>query len=128
VPCRGSILVVDDDPDNREALASALEGLGCTVTTARDGQDALEHLATCPRVCAVLLDMNMPRLDGDGFARAVRADCRMCDLRIVSMSAGEDRLSVEGVRHLDKPFPVGALDSVVEDACQDREWLHGGRR
>jgi chemosensory pili system protein ChpA (sensor histidine kinase/response regulator) len=123
VPCLGTILVVDDDPDNRDALAAAFERRGCTVVTARDGVDALAKLSGQPRVCMVLLDMNMPRLDGEGFARLLRADGERCELPIVSMSAGVDRLSVPGVRqHLEKPFALGALDAVVRGVCVDPDW------
>lgn len=128
MPCRGSILVVDDDPDTRDALSSCFEELGCTVTTARDGLDALDQLSRSRPPCLVLLDVNMPRLDGTGFARAVRADPGHCHLPIISMSAGDDHLTAGHARqHLPKPFRFEALAQAIDDACQDSCWLHRER-
>jgi CheY-like chemotaxis protein len=119
---------VDDDPDNRDMLAASLEALGCTVVTARDGLDALGALARCPPPCLILLDVNMPRLDGAGFARALRADCQHCDLPIVSMSAGDDPLPIHAVlQHLAKPFRFDALGAAIEGACKDSSWLQQRR-
>jgi CheY-like chemotaxis protein len=129
VPCKGCILVVDDDPAIREALTECFEELGCSVTVAVDGRDALDALEQCPPPCFALLDLNMPRLDGEGLARIVRAsDCRHRSLPIVTMSAGRDRLSSSIVHsHVEKPFSFEALAPTIEQLCHDRDWLHGKR-
>ncbi|HET7752315.1 MAG TPA: response regulator [Anaeromyxobacteraceae bacterium] len=122
MPCDGAILVVDDDPDNREAVAASFARLGCCVATARDGVDALEQLSR-RRVCLVMLDMNMPRLDGAGFVRAVRGGVRP-DLPIVTMSAGEDCVRPEAVRqHLKKPFDPEVLAGLAAGVCDQPRWL-----
>jgi CheY-like chemotaxis protein len=129
VPCKGCILVVDDDPAIREALTECFEELGCSVTVAVDGRDALDALERCPPPCFALLDLNMPRLDGEGLARIVRADdCRHRSLPIVTMSAGRDRLSSSIVHsHVEKPFSFEALAPTIEQLCHDPDWLHGKR-
>ncbi|MDA0647246.1 response regulator, partial [Nonomuraea ferruginea] len=66
------LLVVDDEPALREALQSSLEFEGYKVTTADDGQEALDELAGSP-YDAVLLDVMMPRLDGLTACRRLRA-------------------------------------------------------
>jgi CheY-like chemotaxis protein len=126
VPWKGCILVVDDDPAIRQALTECFEELGCSVTVAVDGHDALDALEHCPPPCFVLLDLNMPRLDGEGFARLVRAsDCHRC-VPIVSMSAGRDRLSSPmNHSHVEKPFSFESLEPTIEQLCQDPDWLHG---
>jgi two-component system, chemotaxis family, chemotaxis protein CheY len=128
VPCQGCILIVDDDPGVREALACCFATLGCTAITAADGIDALEQLKSSPRPCLMLVDMNMPRLDGDGFARA---SCeRSCPhpVPIITMSAGRDRPVASMVQaHLDKPFDFEVLTPSIERFCQDPDWLHGAR-
>ena len=58
------ILVAEDDRAIRELLDIRLSLAGYRVATAKDGQEAIEHLAGHPR--ALLLDLNMPRLDGFG--------------------------------------------------------------
>lgn len=65
----GHILLVDDDPDDREFFLFALEEIGSfTVTEAKDGMEALEYLkdsAFKPDI--VFLDINMPRMNGREF-------------------------------------------------------------
>ena len=61
---RHEVLVVDDDPDIRHALRFLLEGEEYTVHEAADGQQALERLRTSPRRLVVLLDLQMPQMDG----------------------------------------------------------------
>jgi CheY-like chemotaxis protein len=117
VSCGGCILVVDDDPDIREALTDLLAELGCTAVTAVDGLDALQALERQPWPCLVLLDLNMPRMDGPTFARTVFERERA--LPIVSMSAGAGRLAPPLVReHLEKPFAAGALGPAISEHCR----------
>jgi CheY-like chemotaxis protein len=118
MPCTGCILIIDDDPDVREVLRHHIEELGCTVAVAVDGVHGLEVLERCPRPCLVLLDVNMPRMDGVGFAQAVRRDDRMSALPIVSMSAGLQCLGPPEVHcHLGKPFGLERLEPQIERFC-----------
>jgi CheY-like chemotaxis protein len=124
VPCRGCILVVDDDADIRDALTTCFEDLGCTVVAAADGQDAHERLGRCPRPCFVLLDLNMPRVDGDGFVRLLGRDERFREVPVISMSAGADRLAPgAALSHVEKPFCLAALGGSIDRLCQDPGWL-----
>ena len=69
------LMLVDDNELNREIGQALLEQYGAQVTTAFDGQDALEQFAASApgSFDAILMDMQMPRLDGCGAARAIRA-------------------------------------------------------
>ena len=70
---RGTCLVVDDSRLVRKAARRILEGLGFQVREAGDGAEALAACrAAMPR--AVLLDWNMPVMDGIAFLRAARAE------------------------------------------------------
>lgn len=66
------VLVVDDHPGHRRLAGAVFESLGCQVSMAIDGLDAIEAagLATFD---VVLMDRNMPRCDGDRAARSIRA-------------------------------------------------------
>lgn len=120
MPCIGCILVVDDDPDVREALRDHIEKLGCSVVLAVDGVDGLAVLETCPRPCLVVLDVNMPRMDGGSFARAVRRHAGFSGLPIVSMSAGMRCLGPPEVHcHLDKPFCLDRLEPEIARFCRE---------
>ncbi|MGC4789225.1 SpoIIE family protein phosphatase [Micromonospora sp. DT178] len=103
-----TVLVVDDNADLRAFLASLLAPHH-RVVVAADGREALDRIAErVPDL--VLTDVMMPRLDGFGLVRALRADRRTAGLPIIVLSAraGEEA-AVEGLRtgaddYLAKPF------------------------
>src|SRR5271165_4890669 len=68
-PPAARILIVDDDPREREYLAPIIGALGYAVETATDGADALEQLGT-QHFDAIVTDLIMPRIDGVGLLRS----------------------------------------------------------
>lgn len=72
-----SALVVDDDQDTRDILRVVLEDAGYTVAEAADGVLALNVLRASDAPLVVVLDLDMPRLDGLGVLRAVADDARL---------------------------------------------------
>ncbi|MEX8518073.1 MAG: response regulator [Leptothrix sp. (in: b-proteobacteria)] len=80
------ILLVEDHPVNREVAVELLQGVGLVVETAQDGQEAVEKIGANP-YDLVLMDMQMPRLDGLAATRAVRAQPGRADLPILAMTA-----------------------------------------
>jgi CheY-like chemotaxis protein len=66
------VLIVDDDPDIRQALAETLREDGFEVWEAEDGAVALEQLPQIPRPCLVLLDLMMPVMGGDEVLERIR--------------------------------------------------------
>jgi len=83
------VLVVEDSDVERKLLAAVLEYSGLNVSTACDGQDALDFLSMHAKPDAVLLDMLMPRCDGPAFVRLVRSDPQFADLKIFAVSGRE---------------------------------------
>ena len=79
-------LVVDDSPLVRDIVAEALRIHGLRVLVASDGAEALALLAAEPGVGLVLTDMDMPRLDGLGLVRAIRARAQGGDVPVVAIS------------------------------------------
>ncbi|CCG09263.1 ATP-binding protein [Pararhodospirillum photometricum] len=76
LPCfapEAPVLVVDDNPINREVIVCQLRALGCAAVTAVDGHDALSVLARQP-VALVITDCAMPSMDGLALARHLRAE------------------------------------------------------
>ena len=65
------VLVVDDNPSNRELVRIMLEGAGIEVTDAVDGQDGVDQ-AAADRFDIILMDMRMPRMTGDQALRVIR--------------------------------------------------------
>ena len=84
----GDVLVVDDDADVRERLRTTLERQGWSVVEARDGREALEKVMHGPPR-AVLLDLNMPVMDGFTFLHALREKPGCADLPVIVFSARE---------------------------------------
>jgi CheY-like chemotaxis protein len=112
------VLVVDDDPDVREAVRGALGGRGLAVVEAGDGREALAAAAAAPP-CLILLDMGMPVLDGWGFAAVYRAHPGR-RAPVVVMTAARDarawaaEIGADGV--LPKPFDLDALGAALAHA------------
>ena len=110
----GAILVVDDDEAILDIVSDVLRLEGYPVETALDGEAALEAVER-NRPLLVLLDMRMPRLDGWGFARALRE--RGIRLPILVMTAARDaagwadEIGAQG--YLAKPFDVAQLVEAV---------------
>lgn len=79
-------LLADDNAINREVGAAMLEGLGLQVHTARDGQEALGKVAALA-YDVVLMDMQMPLLDGLAATRAIRRLAHGGRLPVIAMTA-----------------------------------------
>jgi class 3 adenylate cyclase len=99
----GELLVVDDNRVNRLLLGRALEQLGHTVTFAENGRQALEALRK-RRVDLILLDIEMPEMDGYQVLEALAADAQLRELPVVMMS------SVEEVDSVARCIEMGAED------------------
>ena len=63
------VLLVDDDAEGRDAIAHFLELQGAAVAVAGDGEEALNALQADPLRCLILLDLNMPGMNGWEFRR-----------------------------------------------------------
>lgn len=87
LPYALSVLVVDDERDIRDLVTFALERAGCCVMTANDGVDALEKLAEGFVPAVIVLDLEMPRLDGEGFLRALRELPESTQPRVIVFTA-----------------------------------------
>jgi phosphoserine phosphatase RsbU/P len=127
----GRILVVDDHELNRSMLARRLRRLGHEVDEAGDGHEALAALRDGDgdgHHDVLLLDINMPRMDGYEVLGHLKADPELRDLPVIMISALEDIDSV--VRcielgaddHLPKPFNAVILQARIS-ACLEKKRL-----
>lgn len=80
-------MVVDDDFDVRAGVAEVLQDEGYTALVAADGAEALEQLHAGARPSLILLDLMMPRMDGEAFCRRWRADPALSDIPVFVLSA-----------------------------------------
>jgi two-component system CheB/CheR fusion protein len=117
---RPLVLVVDDDDDMREGTAALLEQNGYTVAQARHGADALHVLRAGLRPGLMLVDLNMPVMDGPTFCDACRADPALADIPVVIISGDADAIAkatrAGAVSVLAKPVPGAALAATVAHA------------
>ncbi len=88
-----NILVVDDNPDNRDLISRRLLRYGYTVQTVDDGWAALEAIKS-GRFDAVLLDVMMPGIDGFEVLRRIRTTTSKTDLPVIIVTAKHDSDSV----------------------------------
>lgn len=114
------ILVIDDDGDIRAIIGMVLAAEGHEVETAIDGAAGLDCLRESPRPSLILLDMMMPRLDGEGFLRAMRSDPITADIPVVILTGhpGARKAAAElgAVGYLVKPVELLDLLSAVHQA------------
>ena len=101
------ILYVDDDPILREFAVVNLATDRASVDTAADGRAALAAIAGEPPDL-VLLDLDMPEMDGFQVLEALRADPKFRDLPVIVVTGRED------VEAVDRAFAVGATSFVVK--------------
>jgi CheY-like chemotaxis protein len=108
------VLIVDDDAETLSAERQLLVDSGFRVVEARDGSEALRAVQDDPPA-VVVLDVQMPGMDGPEFARKLRLTLRRVPLVILTGVANPrheaDRCNAEA--YLRKPFDAGELLRVV---------------
>jgi CheY-like chemotaxis protein len=122
----GNVLIVEDDANTREMVASLLLTEGYHAVVAEDGLEGLHVLRTVKRrapeaPCLVLLDLAMPRLSGNEFRRAQLGDPDVAKIPVAVMSgladAEEHARTLGAVATLTKPLDLTALLDVVRRFC-----------
>lgn len=99
-------LVVEDNDNERELMAGLLRMSGYKVDTVEDGLAAIDYLEVRGTPDVVLLDINMPRMDGGAAVKAIRENPRHQGLKLFAVT-GTDRTSVDievGKRGVDRWF------------------------
>jgi CheY-like chemotaxis protein len=112
------ILVVEDDPSIREALAELLTEEGYAVASAANGAEALALLELEAPPSLILLDLMMPVMDGWAFRSAQRRDPRLSRIPVLVLSAsrvgdGGPEAELAADAFLQKPFDLEALVGFV---------------
>src|SRR5437879_5696765 len=109
-----SILIAEDNTIQRQGLALVLDQEGYQVTTASNGQDALNYLRSGPACDLVLLDMMLPSRDGWSVLEEKNADEALAPIPVIIMTAlsiasKEWALSLGAIGFLRKPVEVEPL-------------------
>ena len=113
------ILIADDEILLRETLQEPLEDAGHRVALARHGGEALEMLDQLARPALVVLDLQMPFMDGLQFLEALKKRPDHADFGVVAISARVDPQWLESaqgvIRTLAKPFDVRELLQLADE-------------
>ena len=124
------VLLVDDESDFVEALASRLEIRGMAVSTAADGPEAIAQV-TAHKFDAIILDLAMPGMDGIETLRALKDIAP--DLQVILLTGrgtvqkGIQAMKLGAMDFLEKPVPIDALVERIgtakttgDDAARER--------
>lgn len=117
------ILIVDDEPSLREVLSIMLKRAGYAVTSASDGEEAIEHLHK-DIFDLVITDLRMPKVDGMEVLKAVKSASPETVVLVITAFATADS-AVEAMKHgaydyLTKPFQVDEVQLIIRNALEKR--------
>jgi two-component system chemotaxis response regulator CheY len=118
------VMIVDDSLMVRQQVRTALDGAGFAVVEAKDGADALEKLAAFPDTSLVVLDINMPNMNGIEFLQSLRNNEQHAQVPVVMLTTeGHPELmqqakSLGAKGWIIKPFKAELLIAAVRRLTQ----------
>jgi twitching motility two-component system response regulator PilH len=83
---RGHVLIVDDSPTGRQAASNVLKRSGYQVSTAVDGEDALEQIAAAPPP-VIVLDIVLPKMNGYEVLRHLKSSDTTRGIKVILVSS-----------------------------------------
>jgi chemosensory pili system protein ChpA (sensor histidine kinase/response regulator) len=122
-PRKPRILIVDDSASIRRVLQQDLARAGFDVNVARDGIDALQAMVKQPPQ-VVILDIEMPRLDGFEFLSALRDSSEGASARVIMLTSRASKKHQDYARQLGadayfvKPCPIATLTAKIYELLE----------
>lgn len=119
-----TILIVDDDPWIRSLLALQCKKAGHSAVFASDGVRGLATLQDNPQIDLVILDMQMPNMNGQQLTRAIREQARYDNLPIIMISGFVQAHEVSDIlndgvnRFVPKPIDNAQLEQYINDMLE----------
>ena len=118
------VLLVDDNPSIRETIEFLLSDEGFDVTTAENGQEALDTLKTSPQD-VIIMDIMMPVMDGIDFLQHQGRDPLMNHIPVIVATASMDdhrkvKCYPQVADTLKKPFMIADLKKAIESALDTK--------
>jgi two-component system chemotaxis response regulator CheY len=114
------ILVVDDSPTVRQQVGTALKGAGFEILEAGDGADGLAKIGSERDIGLVILDVNMPRMNGLEMLEAVKAGGKNPSLHVIMLTSEGQQSLIERAKKagakgwIVKPFKPDLLVAAVK--------------
>jgi chemosensory pili system protein ChpA (sensor histidine kinase/response regulator) len=104
-----TVMIVDDSPSVRRVITNLVKNTGWVPVVAKDGIDALETIQSSPVAPdLILLDIEMPRMDGYEFMQTLKGQIEYSAIPIVILT------SRAGEKHRQKAIELGASDYVIK--------------
>jgi len=113
------VMIVDDSAMDRKIMRQALENIGVQIVEAKDGYEALEKLKKSGDIDAMLVDIEMPRMDGYTLAQEIRKYNKYRQLPLIAVTSRANKSDrVRGVEvgmneYITKPYTLEYLENVV---------------
>ncbi len=120
------ILIVDDDSDIKELMEFFLQKKGHEVTTACDGNNALEILETI-KPDLIVMDMLMPGMDGIRTIEELNKNQAIRDIPVIMVSGARDEMDLmkglleRPIKYIEKPFSHDKLLTIIEQMLNENE-------
>src|SRR5687767_5665905 len=109
-----AILILEDDHDSRVTLRQVFEDLDFRVYTVANGLDAIAILKRIPKPDLIVCDLMMPLMNGEEFLKFKNSMPEFADIKVIVVSAFEDRLSkIKDFPTLRKPFDLGDISRMA---------------
>ena len=119
----GPVLLVEDDPELREALDIVMRSQGYDVVTASNGEEAFAHLHDPLPPSVIVLDLMLPVMDGFEFRVRQLEDPALASIPVIVLSAGGDlankTATMRAAACLQKPIGIEELLEHVERLTRD---------
>ena len=116
-------LIVDDSSVSRTMVERVIRSLNYTsITTAKNGLDAMTKLPTLPDPLIIVLDVNMPIMDGITFLGNIQSELKDRKILVFNMSANKSRetvlrcIKLGAKGYICKPFSPAQIESKINDA------------
>lgn len=107
------VLVAEDEPEAAALIEGILVREGCEVLLASDGERAFEMARELPRPDLILLDLELPVMDGRAFLEAMRADSSLSGIPVFVVSAAADASTVRATGNVRKGRLLDGLARVM---------------
>jgi CheY-like chemotaxis protein/predicted RNA-binding protein Jag len=121
------VLLVEDNVVSQQFLSIILSASDLTVSQVSNGLEALLFLSEHPNVDLLLLDIDMPIMDGYEVASKIRADQNIKDIPIIAVtglgfSSELEKMVLSGINHcIIKPFKIGQVYTALQKVFNERE-------
>jgi CheY-like chemotaxis protein len=121
LPTAHAVVVVDDNPDMRDALDAALTAHGMSVVSAADGRELMSRVREGFRPCVVLFDVRRPVRTAWDHLERLRVERALAAVPVIVMSTSDDQsrpAKASGCSFLLKPFDAKAVVTAIRGQCR----------